>query len=138
MSTPRDRYMLYARAFPGWERLRAEVASALGLPADEVRGLSDEVDPTVRLEAHLSVMGFQLRIDLWVDPKRGGKLSLPELAAKLARQLDVDFAYHDGSAIPVAYVVVRPGGQRYAAVERDDDSDGLSLDESAAHRPMPS
>ena len=122
---------MHVRAFPGWERLRTELAAALGVPVSEVRGLTEPADPVVRVDANAGVVGFQLTVDLFIDPRRLAPPALPGLAARLARQLDLDVAYHAGSLVAFEYVLQRADGKRFIAVEHaEDDSDGLLLDEA--------
>ena len=137
-TTPRRRLTLHLRSFPGWERLSGAVAAALDLPGDEVQALNAEMNPAVRLDAHAFVTGFQAAVDLFIDPLRAAVPPVASLAFALARQLEVDVAHHDGSENPYAYVLIRPTGQRLAACELVDDSDGLHLDESdGALQPLP-
>jgi hypothetical protein len=128
--TPRERQMLYLRKFDGWEKLRSDVAHALGLPEAEVRGLKDDADPAVRIDAHVHVIGFQVTVDLYVDPARTRILPLDELGPRLARTSGIDVAYARRGD-PYTYVIVRSSGERVLAEEQaDDDADGLLLDES--------
>ena len=129
--TERTMLSLYVRSFSGWDRLREAVAGALGLPMAEVRGLLEEADPAVRLEALASVMGFRLRVELYIDPKRARVPAEEMLAVELARRLLEDVAHHDGSKNPYTYVLVRPSGERFLVEESVDggDADGLLLDE---------
>ena len=62
--TPRESQSLFIRAFPGWERLRTEVAGALSVPVEQVRDLTEDADPSVRLDAQAFVSGFQAVVDL--------------------------------------------------------------------------
>ncbi len=126
----RVRLSLALRTFPGWERLRAAIAHALDLPLEQVRGLTERADPAVRLEATAFALGFRSAVDLFIDPLRTTVPPRAALALALARGLGVDVAHHDGSADPFGYIVVRPTGERFAATEIDDDSDGLHLDEA--------
>ncbi len=136
--TERAMLLLYVRAFSGWDRLRAAVAAALDLPIEQVRGLIEDADPAVRLEALASVIGFRLRIEFYIDPKRVIVPTVKALARELARQMGEDVAHHDGSMNPYAYVLVRPSGERFLVEEQPDgDADGLLLDESSARmRPL--
>ncbi len=129
--TERTMLSLYVRSFSGWDRLREAVAGALGLPMAEVRGLMEEADPAVRLQALASVMGFRLRVELYIDSKRARVPAVEALAGELARRLSEDVAHHDGSNNPYTYVLVRPSGERFLVEESVDDSeaDGLLLDE---------
>ena len=61
--TPRESISLYLRAFPGWDRLRTELARALGVPIEQVRDLTEDADPAVRLEVATFVMGFQVAVE---------------------------------------------------------------------------
>jgi hypothetical protein len=107
------------------------VAGALGLPVEQVLGLTEDADPAVRLEAHAFVSGFQVMADLYIDPQRAPVPALESLAVVLARALGEDVAHHDGSSNPYGYVLVRQDGSRFAADEITDESDGLHLDEGA-------
>jgi hypothetical protein len=54
----RDRLTLALRAQP--TDLFAALAAALGVPSDQVRALSDDADPCVRVERQQLRRGFQL------------------------------------------------------------------------------
>lgn len=127
--TTRESLSLHLRAFPGWDRLRTEIAAAFGVAVDQVRGLMEDADPAIRLEAVAFVMGFQAAFELYIDPLRAPLLPVESLAVVLARRLGGDVAHHDGSVNPYGYVLVRPDGNRFAADEIVDESDGLCLDE---------
>jgi hypothetical protein len=134
----RESLSLFLRKFPGWDRLRAEVAAAFSVPVDQVRGLMEDADPAIRLEAFAFVMGFQAVVELYIDPLRAPLIPIESLAVVLARRLSEDVAHHDGSANPYRYVLVRPNGNRFAADEIAGESDGLCLDESeGCLRPLP-
>ncbi len=105
------------------------MAEALGISLEDVRGLTEDADPAARMEAVASVLGFRLRVDLYVDPRRVVAPTLERLAADLARILGVDLAHHDGSSSPYGYVLVKPDGRRFATDEIADESDELHLDE---------
>jgi hypothetical protein len=128
--TIREVQSLFIRSAPNREHLRTEVARALDIPFDQVRDLNDEVDPAVRLEAHEFASGFQVLLDLYIDPRRAQVLPLEVLAIILARGLGKDVAHHDGSVDPYAYVLVRPDGGRFAADDCGDEIEGLRLDEA--------
>jgi hypothetical protein len=124
--------------FPGWNRLRTEVAGAFGIPVEQVRSLSEDADPAIRLQAIAFVMGFQAAVEFYVDPLRAPLLPAESLAVILARRLGGDVAHHDGSVNPYSYVLVRPNGCRFAADEIAGESDGLRLDEDeGCLRPLP-
>ena len=127
--TPRESQSLFIRAFPGWERLRTEVAGALGVPVEQVRGLTEDADPAVRLDAQAFVSGFQVVVDLYIDARRAQVLPLKLLAVVLARGLNEDVAHHDESVNPYGYVLVRANGSRFAADEIIGERAGLHLDE---------
>ena len=134
----RELLTVHVRAFPGWERVRAEVAGALGLPIAEVRGLRDDADPAVRLEALAFVEGFRLQLELYIDAARAPVPTVEALAVALARRFVLDVAHHDGSNDPYAYVLVRSDGRRFAASEIGEETEGLTLGESAdALRALP-
>src|SRR5688572_1111462 len=136
--TTRESLSLFLRAFPGWVRLRTEVAAAFGVPLDQVRGLTEDADPAIRLEAFAFVMGFQASVEFYIDPLRAPLLPVESLAVVLARRLGEDVAHHDGSINPYSYVLVHPNGNRFAADEIADESDGLCLDErEVCLRPLP-
>lgn len=128
--TLRESTSFFLRAFPGWNRLRTEVAGALGVPIEQVRGLNEDADPAVRMEALAFVMGFQVAVELYIDPVRAPVPPIESFALELARRLGEDVAHHDGSLSPYGYVLVRPNGNRFAVDEIVDESDGLHLDES--------
>ena len=130
---------LYVRLFPGWNHLREAIAGALDLAIEEVRGLLEDADPAVRVEAMVSVMGFRLRVELYIDPKRARVPPVAVLAGELAGRLLEDVAYHDGSRNPYSYVLVRPTGERLAVSEVvSDEADGLVLDEEPRRLPKKS
>lgn len=129
--TPRDSLSFFIRVFPGWERLRTAVAGTLGVPVEQVRGLTEDADPAVRLDAHAFISGFQVMVDLYIDPQRAAIPPLELFAAGVADRLNEDVAHHDGSLNPYGYVLARPDGSRFAAEEIADESPGLFLDEEA-------
>ncbi len=134
----RESLSLYLRTFPGWDRLRTEVAGAFGVPLDQVRGLTEDADPAIRLDAVAFVRGFQTAVEFYIDTMRVAFLPVESLALVLARQLGEDVAHHDGSINPYSYILVRPNGNRFAANEIADESDGLWLDErEGCLRPLP-
>lgn len=128
--TPRQLLSFFMRTFPGWDCLRKEIAGALGVSLDQVCGLTEDVDPAVRLDAHAFALGFQVAVELYIDPKRAQVPSVESLAPVLARRLGVDVAHHDGSMNPYGYVLVRANGDRFAVDELIEESDGLCLDEA--------
>ena len=105
------------------------MTGALGVPVEEVRGLAEEGDPAVRLDAQAFVSGFQVVVDLYIDPRRAQVLPLKLLAVVLARRLNEDVVHQDEPLNPYGYVLVRVNGSRFAADEVVGERAGLQLDE---------
>lgn len=75
----------YIRTFPGLNRLRHAVALIVGVDIEQVRGLMEDADPAIRLDARAFVKGFQAAVELYIDPKsRVWAISITLLALALS------------------------------------------------------